>query len=283
MNEKHGILFGVLAAIAMSIMAIFVKMAVKIPNETIVFSRFGIPLLLLCLIGTKSNLKFSLQKVPKNLTRALGGVVSMYCYFYAIKQLPLVTAMTLNNTTPLFIPLFVLVVFRKVVSKWRFFAAAVGFIGVIIMLRPTSGFFEFATLFGLGAGFFGAVALLGLRHLSKTEHPQTILFYYFIISSVVTFFPMLYAWQPLEELSWSLLLGIAISGFFYQYLITLAFAHAPATKASIPSYLVVVLSGFADWLIWGKVPEVWTFVGIILICIGGLIAILDKTGPRVIP
>lgn len=278
--EHHGILFGILASFCMAAMSILVKLSAAIPNETIVFFRFLFGFCLLYLFGKKKELCFSFKKSFKHLIRTCGGLGGMYTQFYALKNLPLATSVTLSNTMPLFMPLVVLLGYRLVVSRRRFIGALIGFMGVIAILGPKEGFSEWAAFVGLSSGLFSAVALFSVRHISKTETPMTILWYYFIIGALISFFPMVYSWQPVQGKTLLYLVAIAVPGFFYQYFITLAFKNAPASKASLPSYLVVFLGGIADWLIWGTVPTLWILLGIALIVLGGLIAIFDQTPPR---
>lgn len=280
-KEYHGFLFGALSALSITATSIFVKLAAEVPNEVIIFFRFAGSLILLLLLGNRRALNFSVQKLSKHLFRAVMGLSALYCYFYAVKKLPLFTAMTLSNTTPLFIPFVVLIWLKLLIPTRRFFAVALGFIGVVLIFRPTEGLLEMATLSGLAAGLFGAVALVGLRQLSKSESTQALLFYYFLIAVAVSFFPMLYTWKPIESLEiWVYLGAISLFASAFQYFLTLAYTHAPATKASTASYLGVVFSGLADWWIWGHVPSWWVFAGTVLIIAGGVLALFDKKPPR---
>lgn len=283
-KERLGILFGILAAFSVSCMSVFVKLAKEIPNETIIFFRFAIPLIfhgVFYYYKRKEMIHFSYRGFKKHFLRALAGLIAMYLSFYALKKLPLANTLTLTGTMPLFIPFVILIAYKLVVSRRRFIAAIIGFIGIIIVLQPSTGTVEIASFVALLAGFVRACALVSVRHLSKSEPVETILFYFFLISSVVSFFPMVYAWAPVVTFKeWGLLFGVAIFGYAYQKFMTFSYAFAPATKASIPSYLAVVFGGFADWIIWGRVPKLVMFVGIALIIIGGVIAVLDKQAAR---
>jgi drug/metabolite transporter (DMT)-like permease len=280
-SHHHGFYFGALAALASAAVAVLTKFVPEVPNQALVFFRFLISLaLLLCF--AKRRIVFIRSSVRKHLIRDLAGLISIYCYFYAVKGLPLVNATTLTNTTPLFLPFVVLLWSRMIVSKVRFGAAILGFIGVVVMLRPTAeNFYDFASFAGLGTGLLSAIAFIGIRNLSRTDSPETILFYYFAVSTAVSFFPMIWDWEPISGwIPWSCIAGIGIFSALYQYFTTRSFSLAPASKVAGTVYLSVIFSGIAGWLIFHEAPDLWVFVGAALSIVGGVIALLDPTPSR---
>jgi drug/metabolite transporter (DMT)-like permease len=170
---------------------------------------------------------------------------------------------------------------KLVIPRSRVFALILGFAGVILILRPTEGSLSIASLIGLTGGLFAAIAQLGVRQLSKVESTETILSYYFIISTVVSFFPMVYAWKPIgEPMLWFLLLLIGLFSLIYQYLLTRSLTHAPATKVSTMNYLSVIFSGLLGWWFFNEVPSLWVVGGVFLIIGGGVIALLSREEAR---
>ena len=171
-KEHHGFLYGLIAAVSSAGMAVFAKLGADTSVETMVFARFalGIPLLWWVIVHKKIDISWKL--VPKHLLRALGGLLTLYLYFYAVKMIPLVNAVTLSNTAPLFMPFLALFWLKMLVSKRRFLAVGIGFIGVVILMRPTSSILGWGSLVGLGAGLFGALSLMGVRQLSRPSRPK---------------------------------------------------------------------------------------------------------------
>ncbi|OGN63871.1 MAG: hypothetical protein A3E80_03130 [Chlamydiae bacterium RIFCSPHIGHO2_12_FULL_49_9] len=280
-KEHHGFIYGFFAALTNAVAAVFIKLAVDIPNETLVFARFSIGLFCLLPILHIKKPPLSWERLWQNLPRSLAGLGSIYCGFYALKMLPLVNAVTLTTTSPLFMPFIVLIWLKMIVSKMRFFAVAVGFLGVVILLHPTSEIFEWASLAGLSTGFFGATALVGVRQLSKVESTEAIISYYFLIATTLTFFPMIFAWEPIQgPKEWFYLSMIGTLSVLYQYLLTKSYTHAPATKASTLNYLAVLFGGLSGWWIFGEVPTLWALLGSGLIILSALLALFDKTPAR---
>jgi len=281
MHKHHvGFLYGLLAAATNAGTAIFTKLASEASTSTIVFVRFAICFLLLLPL-CKGKLTFSYHVLPKHLTRGLAGLISMYCFFYAVKHLPLVNATTLTNTTPLFMPLVVFIFGKLIVSKKRMGAALLGFIGVLFMLRPsTDQFFEFASIAALGTGFFSAVAFFSIRHISKHVSTETILFHYFALSLIISVLPMIFLWKPIDGLTWIYLMILGVFSAVFQFSITKSFTHAPASKVSTVAYISVFISGLAGWWMFGEIPSIWIFIGAAISIAGGIVALLDHTPPR---
>lgn len=282
MHKEHfGFLYGLVAALSASGMALFIKLSSSASIATLIFSRFvlGVPIVMWIIYRYKIPMTWN--KVPKNLSRSLGNILGLYCYFFSLHKLPLVNAVTLTNTLPIFLPFLVLIWMKMVVSKLRFFAAALGFLGVIVLMRPTSDFVNIGSIMGLASGLFFAIAAMSVRILSKTENTETILAYYFLIGSVLTFFPVLFDWNPISEpIQWLYILCSAICALISQFTLTKAYTHAPATKVGTMSYMSVVFGGVLGWLVFGEVPDVWVLAGTILIISGAVMALLDPTEAR---
>ncbi|MEN9655009.1 MAG: hypothetical protein RL235_1121 [Chlamydiota bacterium] len=282
MNQEHrGMWYGLAAAITNTVLVILIRLSIEVPTSTMVFFRFFISLCCLLMIARR-RIVIQRAHFPKHLTRGVSGFIAMYCFFYAVKELPVVNAVTLTNTSPLFIPLLTLVWLKLLVSKWRFIAAAIGFAGVLCILRPDpSRFFEMASIVGLATGFLAAIAFIGIKQLTKVENTETILFYYFIIATIGSLPLMLITWEPVHDVVlWGYMLAIGALAALYQYLLTLSMTHAPTSKASMLTYLVVLFSGLAGWWIWGEVPDEWVVVGSALTVAGSALALIDKTPPR---
>jgi drug/metabolite transporter (DMT)-like permease len=276
-REHHGFMFGIAAALVSAALATITKLAIDVPNETIVFFRFAVGLPFIWAIAASKGVHFSFRQVPKHLIRGFAGFASLYFYVSAIKLIPVVNAITLSNTIPLFMPFIVMIWLRELVSKWRFVATAIGFLGVVILLRPTAGFLQLGSLYGLANGLCGAIALMGVRLLSKNESTEKILFYYFLLSTILAVYPMLVTWKEVSLLDWGYLFAIGALSTIYQYLLTMSYTHAPATKASMTGYLAVIFGGIAGWMVFNEVPDVWVWVGSFIIVASAIFALLDKT------
>lgn len=279
MKKRHmqGFIFGAFSALFYSLMALFTKLAVDVNLESITFFRNIICFFLILIPVVKNKVSLKTNKLPLHLIRAFFGLLSLYCYFYAIKNLPLVNAVILACTSTIFIPFVVFFWFKEKIPPRRLLAVLIGFFGVALILKPDpTTFLDLGNAIGLLAGLFIAIATVGIRKLSKTEKSEVILFNFFIISTVFSFFPMIYAWMPIEGLMWAYIFLVGICGTLFQFCLTKAYTYAPPTRVSTVLYLSVVFGGLFEWIIWETIPDFWTLLGTVLIVAGGLLALFDK-------
>ncbi len=280
-NDHKGILFAIAASAAVSITAVFIKLTVDVPLAVMIFLRFFIAFFLIIPSMVKHKVHLHIKYVPKHIVRALMGLAALIFYFYSVQHLPLINAVTLMNTTPLFMPVVIFFWLRLIIPKTRALALAVGFLGVLVILRPTGGGDQIANVTGLLGALAAAFAYVGIRQLSKTESTATILTYYFLISIVFLAVPAFLAWKPIvHPINWLYLLLIGIFSTIYQYCLTKSLTYSPLTKVGSLTYLGVLFSGILGWIIFNEVPDYWTIGGAALIITGGIIAIVSKDVSR---
>ena len=276
-HYKKGFITAVLGAFFATLMVTFVKLSKEAPNETLVFFRNVISLILILPFLFHKKFTMKTKRIGMHVCRAITGIIGIYSYFYAARNLPLTNAVLLENTFPLFIPLIVLFWEKLKISKKCIIALVIGFIGIILILKPTEEFTGFASAVGLFGGICAAFVFISVRQLAKTENTRSILFYYFIACIVISFFPMVYAWKEVRPIIWFYILLIGLCAVGYQYYITRASAYIPASKVGCLMYSAVVFGTFFDWLIWNKFPDVWTVIGCALVIFGGIISLLDRS------
>lgn len=286
MRKLHqGFLFGIAATFVNAILALVIKLCSgKIPNEMMIFTRFFFSWLCLLPLLFQGKIALRLRHLPKHMTRAFAGLISMYCYYFSLSVLPLANAVTYANTMPLFTPFVLLVWMRTLVPLKRFITALVGFLGVLLMMNPTHLVFQTETFIALGTGLGAAIAFVGIRRLSHVETTQTILFFYFSVASSVSFFPFIVNIERLQE-GWlyGVLILMALLSLLYQYFMTKSFSLAPASQVGIVMYLTIVFGMLFGWWIWGEVPTIWAISGMSLTIVGGVLSAFEKGPEKKLP
>jgi drug/metabolite transporter (DMT)-like permease len=280
-KEYQGIFFAVLAAMASTISATLLKQIPEISISMLVFFRFFFGLLFLIPILIYQGVQIKMSYIPKHIHRVLFGLGAICCYFYSLKHIELISAVTLANTSPLFMPLAIFVMLKLLIPKSRFISLFIGFLGVLLILKPGYSTENFATFIGLMGALFSAFSIVGIRQLSRSESTLAIMGYYYFLSVILLAIPLIYNWKT------NLTLGVWVNTFFmsifflaYQYFLSKALSLAPATKVGVVSYLSVILSGIIGWLIFNEMPQKTMVMGIIFIVAGGLMAIFSKEPPK---
>ena len=149
----------------------------------------------------------------------------------------------------------------------------IGFIGIALILRPNHQIFSIASCIALVSGILAALAIVEMRIVSKTSSVMQMLFYYFLVSAIVSGVVAACQWQTPTAQIWLLLIGIGIFGTIYQVFATLAYVTAPVRLMSPLMFFMVIFGGLFDWLLWDHVPDMLTIIGAVVIIVGSMITI----------
>ena len=280
-NVLLGTLLIVLAFFSVAVMSAFGKAAAGVPTGMIVLFQNGISLVLLLPWALRQGkADITTTRLPMHLVRALSGLLSQALFFIAVKDMKLVDAVLLVNAAPLFIPLVVLIWLKTRITPAVIMSLVVGFVGVLLILRPSAALLANpAALLATAAALFSAIALVTVNRLSATDRPDTILFYYFLISTIAAAPFAIAGWRTPVGLEWGYLTGIGVFMAFSQLFIILAYQQSTAERLAPFNYSVVVFSGLIGWLIWHNVPDLVALLGIVLVCVGGILSIVFGGGP----
>lgn len=276
-GETKGLLYALLATVCYCLMLTDAKLSYEVPNTTLVFFRNFICFVGILFVIFKKDFSFKTKRPFLHLFRALCGVGSIYCFFYSVKHLVLVDALLLFNTLPLFIPLVLLVWIRDKITPQRAVAIAIGFTGIVCILRPQFHMEIVAGLVGLLGGLLAAVSHVSIKELSKSESKDQILFYFFFGAALFSAVPYIFSYKPaFNPTNWIFIFGAGFFAILFQLLLIRAYALASPSKVSSMLYFTVVWGGVADWIIWNRVPDIWTLLGTVLVVGSGVYSLFEK-------
>lgn len=219
------------------------------------------------------------RKIGLHILRATMGTACWYALFFAITQIPLSNATLLTYSAPLWMPLIAWVVTRERVSKLTWLGAGIGFAGVILVLQPQGRTFSIGELAALAGAAFLAVAMMSVRWLGATEPTTRVLFYYFLLSTVMSVPVALFDWRPIPSQAWGWLIALGLAQMFSQAFIVVAYRYASAEKVGPFIYSVIVFTALIDWIVWDHPPTLVSYLGMALVIGGGLVAIRAKRSP----
>jgi len=271
-------LWMLLACLMFAIMGACVKVASEYQASLAQMVLFrGIPSVLLILVWTRMTRRSMRPKRwQAHVLRNVSGLSAMWMGFYALAHLPLSTAISLNYTTPLFIAGGMLVWGGGQRDPVRLVAVALGFVGVVAILRPSIGADQWLpALVGLTAGAMAALASMQLRSLARLGEPEwrTV----FLFSCVVCLSSLMglsvWGWPPVQPVGWLPLIGIGVSGLFGQLTMTRAFGLGSTLLTAVLQYATIIFGAVLGFFVWGEIPETIAFGGIVLIIGAGLLSI----------
>lgn len=219
-----------------------------------------------------------------HLVRGVMSVFMMITFTFALKSLSLAKTYSIFFIAPLLIALLSIVVLGERVRRVQWTAIGVGFIGVLIVLKPEStGFGWSGTLAVLGTAVAYAVSSVIVKILGRTDSTQSMMFW---MTAMLAFGATLLAWpewQPIAHGHYPILAGVAITGALGQWGITVAFKHAPAASVAPLEYTGLAWVIAIDLAVWSAVPSLRTLLGAALIIACGLYLIRHETRSSATP
>lgn len=268
---KSIILFLLSVLLASSSAAVGKHISGHVSTSAIIFFQYSVCWLLSLPWVIRHGLSSLKTELPgQHLLRGISGCLCFYAFYLAITQIPLVDAMLLRNAAPLLVPFVIFLWLGVKIPGSRWLPLGVGFLGVSLILRTSDQGISLWHVIGLLSGLSLAISMVSTRQLTKSEPEGRILFYYFLISTVIAvpFYCSTGASIPVSSLPWLLYIGVAMYLGFWLY--TKAFGYVKASVLSPMNYFAVVFAALFDWGIWGRVPSLETTLGIVLVVVGGL-------------
>lgn len=204
-------------------------------------------------------------------SRSLAGSVGLLCTFYALPRMPVSDALTLNNTSPLWIALIVWLFQGEKLSWSIWLTLALGFAGVILIEQPHLEERNFAALVALTGGLAAALAMLSLNKLGGIDSSAVVVHFSAVSGLVMTIVivatgtPLQLGDQPLLP-TMLLLGGVGLAGTAGQLAITRAYSQGSAPRVASLHFLQIVFAALMDVVIWERSFGPLTLLGIALIC-----------------
>ncbi|MCI6887609.1 MAG: DMT family transporter [Lachnospiraceae bacterium] len=271
MKQKYkGIICIVLSAFCFALMNVFIRMAGELPSVQKSFFRNLVAFFFALVIIKKEGVHFSGDR--NNLVllviRSLFGTMGILCNFYAVDHLVLADASMLSKMSPFFAILFSYFLLKEKVSLVQGIAVAGAFVGSLLIIKPTG--FDLTRLpavIGLLGGLGAGVAYTFVRIIGKRGEKGPFIVCFFSGFSLLVMLPMLlasYQSMSIKQFAILMLCGLAAAGG--QFSITAAYCYAPATEISVFDYSQIVFSAIFGFVLFGQVPDLYSWLGYLVIC-----------------
>ncbi|WP_417423655.1 DMT family transporter [Hoeflea sp.] len=200
-------------------------------------------------------------------------ICATYLFFTSIRYLGLAEATALVFVAPLFITALSALFLREQVGWKRWLAVLVGFIGVLIAVRPGTSTFQTVSLLPVATAFVYALLMLSARWVDPRESVWTLLLYMTGTGAVLSLFLVPFAWTPVRPEDFYLFAAVAIFGTAGMTMMTQAFRLAPAVVVAPLDYSAIIWATALGWLFWNEIPDALTFVGAAVIIASGVFII----------
>jgi S-adenosylmethionine uptake transporter len=208
----------------------------------------------------------SLSNIRGHLARVAFNSAALTFNFAAFAALPLALVTAIGFTRPLVLLAMAAVLLGESVSRIRYIFTALGFLGVIIMVRPDAIPWNLGILAAFGSVFFGSLAVVQTRRLAG-ESTVVLMLFYTVGLTVLTAIPAALVWVPMPWSEAPNIILIGVLAQLGQYCWLRAYQKQEARLLAPIGYLSIAFSGFAGWLYFGEVPS-------LSLCFGAAIVVL---------
>ena len=276
-DRKKGITLILLSALFFALMAATVKYLGDMPVVEKIFFRnlFGVIIAFYLVKKKGRSLKGNNTKLL--FLRSLTGLLGIAAYFYALSKIYLADAVILNKMSPFFVVILAAIFLKEKIKKPQFIALVLAISGAMMVIKPRFDYTVIPALVGLLSAFLAGCSYTIIRHLKETDYPETIVFYFTLISSLAMI-PFMLAGQFVMPTGPQILalLGLGIFATTAQLLMTNAYHYAPAGELSIYTYSNIIFSTIIGLVIWGEIPDLLSILGGVAIIIAGIINYRSK-------
>ena len=238
--------------------------------EAIFFRAFSGSIISLFLVYRSGIVSLKTKKPIRHFVRASSSVGCVVLYIFGIKYLLLSENIAIAHSAPIIAALLAVPILGEKLGIHRIFAIVIGFIGVLIIVKPGTDLFYLKSLLPIGSAFFMAAVYLSTRSLMNTETSTSIVFYYSfaLLFTSIIFFPADFVMPDAFNLTLALSLGFM--GSFGHYFMSQAARHADVAVTSPFEYTSFIFVGLMAYFFFNEIPSNSVVIGAILIIISGI-------------
>ncbi len=248
-----------------------------VPQVVALRSWFGLPILIMLALREGGLPALRTKRPMVHIGRYLLVLLLSLSFFWVLSMMKLVDAIAIAFAAPIIITALSVPLLKEAVGPRRWVAIAIGFCGVLIMLRPGMGVFQWASIAALGSAVVYALLMITTRAFKSTESTASLMLYPQLGMSLTGLLMVNYFWVTPTPQD---LVLFALAGFFGSIgvmCLTHAFRMAPAAAIAPFEYTALVWATALGYLVWGELPDKFTLVGALVVIASGLYIIYRET------
>ena len=217
------------------------------------------------------NRHFSFPRgINIQILRSLFLFLSTVFFFYAISVISLPEALTLAFISPIIATILSAIILKEKVGPRRWIAVLMGFVGVLIVIRPGFNEINIATVSAVGAGICYAFYIISTRKLSEIDSPLMTLIFTGLSGAIVITLVVPFFWTWLSIFQWLILISLAAIGTLAHLLLILSLNYAEASKLAPLSYSEIIMNVIIGYYFFGDFPNQWIWIGLAIIIASGV-------------
>lgn len=274
---SKGVTLALISTALFTIVGVFVrKLTADYDTFQVLFFRQLVFMLMLAPAIVKNmDILLKPNKIPLHILRILGAFTALYFGFITVSNIPFADATAVGFLQVLFVAIIARVALGEQVTGSRIFTIAVGFIGVMMVVRPT---FEDSQLIyiltGVVASLGAAVAVICVRKVAQSEPKITLMAYQALAIGFIALIPTLFLWRTPTVEDFMLLLLVGIISSIAQYIGISAYKWAQANIIANVEYVKIIYSLIIGMAIFAEVPDTWSIIGASVILASALISMM---------
>lgn len=245
------------------------ELSAEISLFQIIFFRNLICMVLL--VGLLTRLgwdRVRTSRPARHVARNTIHFAAVYLWFFAVASIPIAEVFAIEFTAPIWTALLASIFLGERLNRWRVIGIALGFAGVLIILRPGIAIIHPASFAALGAALGYATTYVITKDLVRYDGPITILFWMNLVQLSLGLVPSLVVWTTPSPALWPWVLVVGVSGLTSHYCLSRALACADATVVTPLDFLRLPLAAVVASMAYAETLEPFVFVGAVVIFAG---------------
>ena len=290
-NRLLGIALRIGAATSFAFMAAMIKLgyAHGVSTPELAFWRFafGLPPLLIWIAASGNFGAWRTARPMAHVSRAAIGLSTMVLAFSALAYLPLAEATTIGFAAPLFSVMLSALVLKEPVGRYRWCAVVLGFVGVLVVMRPESNHLPAMGLaLAITAAFGVGIVTITIRQIGRTEGTQTTVLWFSLLSILALGTLLPFYGEAHDSRAWAILVALGLFGGCGQLFLTSSLRFAPVATVVPFDYSQLLWAVLLGWWVFDTHPPTTTWAGAAVIIASGLYTVyrehrLGRDKPKV--
>lgn len=269
----HGIGFVIFMTICFSSLDASAKyLSNELPLWVLLWGRYVFNFLFVALFfirGAPADI-LRTRKIKLQILRSILLVASTLTFWLALMFLPLVDCVVVLFVSPILVTMLAAPLLGESVGRHRWIAVIIGFVGVMVVMRPGFTIFDWMSILPLITALFYAGVQISTRILGRTDGALTTLLYSSAGGAIISTIGVLFFWVTPSLGQWFVLGWLGFLGALGHYLMIKAYEIAPASLLAPFDYTTLIWATILGFIAFGDLPDTWTVLGALIIMSSGL-------------